>query len=63
MEAEKLSYLATSVCIGVLAGMWILKDQIMAVVALPSTTREWLRLGVLRLRGQQDYEGRHRAMA
>lgn len=54
---ERLAYFAISASIGVLAAMWVMKDSMIKSVAVPS---EWTRQRWLRLRGMEEYVGRHR---
>lgn len=60
-QQTQLGSAALMVATGVLVAMYLMKDAILATVALPSSAKERLRLGYLKLRGLEEYAGRHRA--
>lgn len=60
-EHGQLGVVSTLIAASVLTAMWVFKDVVLATVALPSSSRERLRLWWLRCRGLEDYKGRHRA--
>lgn len=55
-----LSYGATATVVAVLAAMWIFKDAIVAAIDVPEPLKAWTRNRWLRLRGIEEYVGRHR---
>ena len=54
---EKLSYTAIVSALSVMTAMWILKDTMSPMLATPKV---WMRRRWLRLRGMEEYVGRHR---
>lgn len=54
---EKLSYTALASALSVMTAMWMLKDAIAPSLAAPKL---WAYHRWLRLRGMEDYVGRHR---
>lgn len=58
-----LSYGAVATAAAVLAAMWICKDAIAASIDVPEPLKEWTRNRWLRLRGIEEYVGRHRCHA
>lgn len=54
---EKLSYTAIVSALSVMTAMWILKDTVLPKLATPKV---WTRNRWLRLRGMEEYVGRHR---
>lgn len=59
-QDNMLSYMATASVVAVLAGVWILRDLIIASIKLPGNTKEQLRRWSLRIRRMENYVGRHR---
>lgn len=59
---EKLSYVAPVTVLGVLAAMWLCRDSIISGLKskLSINAKERLRLWSLKMRGLEDYVGRHR---
>lgn len=60
---EWTAFFAISAIIIVLTMVFIFKDAVMLVIAKPRPWHDTLRLAVLRIRGMQDYTGRHRYVA
>lgn len=57
---EKLTAAASLTAVTVLATMWFMRDNIIAGVKLPGRTKERLRMWSLKMRGLEEYVGRHR---
>lgn len=59
-QDNALSYGAILTAAAVLAAMWVFKDAIAASVSVPEPLMAWTRARWLRLRGLEEYVGRHR---
>jgi hypothetical protein len=62
IEGGKLETGAIISAVAVLVAMYICKDINLATIAAPSNTKEWMRLRWLKMRGLEEYVGRHRAV-
>lgn len=59
-QDNALTYAAVGTVTAVLAAMWIFKDAIVAAIDVPEPMKVWTRTRWLRLRGIEEYVGRHR---
>jgi len=60
IEGDKLSAAATICAVGMLVAVWLCRDTIIAVLTAPKRGKEHTRLRWLKMRGMEDYVGRHR---
>ncbi len=60
IEHEKLSFLSIATAVAVVVAMYIFSDAIKATLAAPNRSKTWMRLRWLKMRGLEEYVGRHR---
>ena len=61
-QDNALTYGAVLCVAAVLAAMWTFKDAMLAAIDVPEPVRQWTRHRWLRLRGLEEYVGKHRAV-